>query len=374
VADVVLENLSRRFRRGVIAVNDMNLRAAHGELTVLVGPSGCGKTTTLRLIAGLEQPDHGMIQIGGRVVNRLSPFEREVAMVFQDAALYPHLTVRKNFVFPLKQRGIDRPEIDRRVTHIAQLLQIEHLLDRKPGELSGGEQQRAALGRTLIQRPAVALLDEPLNQLDASLRRTMRREIRALQHRLAQTMIFVTHDQHEAMALGDRLAVMCEGRVLQIDAPTNVYKNPADQFVSQFIGDPPMNLLEGYVKRIDGTLCFELPQMVNIALPQRFESALSNEPEQNIVLGIRPAHLQPCSPDAAELTLRNTRGETVGDSATIHGELPDGQTIAVQIQGDGQTSNTFTFNTDHLHLFEPGRFGRNLTANATGSDNPTTPV
>jgi multiple sugar transport system ATP-binding protein len=228
----------------VHAVDGVDLATREGEFLVLLGPSGCGKTTLLRMIAGLERPTGGQILIGGRVVNDLPPRARKIAMVFQSYALYPHMSVRNNIAFPLKAQGVPRADIPRKVEWAASLFDIERLLDRKPRQLSGGERQRVALARAVVREPAVFLLDEPLSNLDAKLRASARDELQQFQRRIATTTIYVTHDQIEAMGLGDRIAVMQGGRVRQIGTPAEVYDEPADTFVAGFLGSPPMNVLE----------------------------------------------------------------------------------------------------------------------------------
>ena len=366
MAEVVLDAITKRFGRRTTAVRVLSFEAAEGELTVLLGPSGCGKTTTLRLIAGLERPDDGRIQLEGRVINDLPPFQREVALVFQDSALYPHLSVRKNLQFPLKQRGIDTPEIDRRIDHAAQVLSIEHLLNRKPGRLSGGERQRAALGRLIVLQPAVSLLDEPFNQLDASLRRVLRGEIKLLQRQLKQTMIFVTHDQHEAMALADRIVVMHKGAAAQIGSPHAVYDHPADRFVAQFIGEPPMNLLHGEIQSVDGRPCFVIWPDVEIPLPQRFETVAQQHMGQSVVLGIRPGDLAPCEDEAGAtpcIRLDRAEMESTPQAALLQGRLSDGQRVCVHLsRGDLEAESTaFRPDPQRIHLFEADLGGRRLT-------------
>jgi multiple sugar transport system ATP-binding protein len=245
VAVVETRGLTKTFRNGQVgAVLDVDLLSQEGEFLVLLGPSGSGKTTLLRMIAGLEEPTSGEIRIGGVVVNGLSPRERRIAMVFQSYALYPHLTVHGNIVFPLKAQGVRRAERDKKAAWAAGLLGIGHLLGRKPRELSGGERQRVALARAIVREPSVFLLDEPLSNLDAKLRASAREEIEQFQKRVATTTIYVTHDQVEAMAMGDRVVVMNHGRVCQIGTPREVYDDPADTFVATFLGSPPMNVVE----------------------------------------------------------------------------------------------------------------------------------
>jgi ABC-type sugar transport system ATPase subunit len=245
VATVSFQHVDKRYSGGCHAVRDLNLEIADGELVVLVGPSGCGKTTTLRLLAGLEEPTSGELWIGARRVNDIEPSQRDIAMVLQSGALYPHLTVRKNLEFGLHMRGTSKAETARRVGDAVDLLGIAPLLDRKPAELSGGQQQRVALGRALVRQPQAFLLDEPLSNLDAQLRGQLRNEIASLHRKLGTTMIYVTHDQVEAMTLGQRIVVMNEGVVQQAAPPLEVYRRPANRFVAGFIGNPPMNFAAG---------------------------------------------------------------------------------------------------------------------------------
>ena len=247
MARVALDHLGKVYPNGARAVDDVTLEAADGELLVLVGPSGCGKSTVLRLIAGLEEATSGTIRIDDAVVNALPPQARNVAMVFQDYALYPHMTVRRNLEFPLKMRGAGRDEIERRIATVARQLDLDGLLERLPKQLSGGQRQRVAMGRALVREPAVSLLDEPLSNLDAKLRVEVRAEIAELQARTRTTMLYVTHDQVEAMTLGERVAVLNAGRLQQIASPRELYDRPASAFVAGFIGNPPMNLLPGRV-------------------------------------------------------------------------------------------------------------------------------
>ena len=243
MARIEIEGLGKVYPGGTRAVGDVSIDIADGELIVLVGPSGCGKSTLLRMVAGLESITEGTVRIGERVVNDLEPADRDIAMVFQNYALYPHMSVRANMEYGLKNRGTPRPEIDRRVAEAAEILQLGPVLDRKPRALSGGQRQRVAMGRAIVREPAAFLFDEPLSNLDAKLRGTMRLEIKALQRRLGTTSLYVTHDQLEAMTLADRLVVLNGGRVEQIGTPLEVYRRPASLFVAGFIGAPAMNLL-----------------------------------------------------------------------------------------------------------------------------------
>ena len=247
MARVVFEAVTKAFPGGTIAVDALDLEVVDGELMVLVGPSGCGKSTALRMIAGLEQPTGGTIRIGERDVNGISPGARDVAMVFQSYALYPHMTVRHNLAFPLRRRRMAKDEIERRVAAMAEMLELAELLGRKPGQLSGGQRQRVAMGRALIREPVAFLLDEPLSNLDAKLRTELRAELKRLHARLGTTMVYVTHDQIEAMTLGDRIAVMNRGRLQQVGTPDEIYRTPCNLFVARFVGSPAMNILPGPV-------------------------------------------------------------------------------------------------------------------------------
>jgi multiple sugar transport system ATP-binding protein len=244
VAAIQLQQLVKRYPNGHLAVQTLDLEIRDGEFLVLVGPSGCGKSTTLRMIAGLEEASEGRILIDGKDVTQAAPAERDIAMVFQNYALYPHMSVRENMAFGLRMRKLAEAEIQRRVDEAAAILGVEDLLDRRPREMSGGQRQRVALGRAIVRQPKAFLFDEPLSNLDAKLRVHMRTEIARLHRRLGTTMIYVTHDQVEAMGLGDRIAVMHKGTVRQIGSPREVYRDPADTFVASFLGSPPMNLID----------------------------------------------------------------------------------------------------------------------------------
>jgi multiple sugar transport system ATP-binding protein len=280
VAEVSLEHVTKRFASGAPAVNDLSLQVKDGELMVLLGPSGCGKTTGLRMVAGLERPDGGDIRIGGRRVNALEPKDRDVALGFQSYALYPHMTARGNMLYPLKVRTMSRLERERRVKQAAELLRITHLLDRKPRQLSGGEQQRVALGRAIVREPQVFLMDEPLSNLDAKLRVHTRAELKALQQQLGTTTVFVTHDQAEAMTMADRIAVLDHGALQQVGTPDDVYDRPANLFVAQFMGSPPMNTLsvtpEGGRLMAEGGWSFVPPPRATML------------PDGPLTLGMRP--------------------------------------------------------------------------------------
>jgi multiple sugar transport system ATP-binding protein len=284
---VLLKDIVKSFRRGVVAVDLVSLEIADQEFFVILGPSGCGKTTLLRIVAGLEEPDAGDIYIGDRRVNNLEPKERDIAMVFQNYALYPHMTVFENMAFALKLRKLPPAEIRRRVDEAAKILGISELLERKPAELSGGQRQRVAVGRAIVRNPQVFLFDEPLSNLDAKLRVGMRAELARIHQRLRTTVIYVTHDQVEAMTLGQRIGVMRQGKLVQVADPLTLYNRPVNRFVAGFIGSPPMNLFSGVI--MTGPLRFVNP---NFALELPPAIAGQARPEQAVVLGIRPEHIR----------------------------------------------------------------------------------
>jgi multiple sugar transport system ATP-binding protein len=282
MAAIELHGVSKEFADGTRAVDDMDLAVADGEFMILVGPSGCGKTTALRMVAGLESVSSGEIRVGGQVVNDLDPVERDIAMVFQNYALYPHMSVRDNIGFPLRMRRMAKRERDERVTEAARMLGIEELLHRKPRELSGGQRQRVAMGRAVVRHPQAFLMDEPLSNLDAKLRVQMRAELVKLHARLGVTTIYVTHDQTEAMTLGQRVAVLSRGVVQQVDTPQRLYTHPANTFVASFIGSPAMNFLPGKLVRggleLGGT---------RLELRDSVRTRLLHQPER-VLVGLRP--------------------------------------------------------------------------------------
>jgi len=278
LAEVEFRDVTRKYAGGTVALKGLNLTVGDGEFLILVGPSGCGKSTALRLLAGLDKPTSGEIRIGGSVVNGLAPGERDIAMVFQNYALYPHMTVYRNLAYGLRQRRTPRDEVERRVRETAALLEIDQLLDRKPGQLSGGQRQRVAMGRALVRKPQAFLLDEPLSNLDAKLRNQVRGDLKRLHRELPVTSIYVTHDQVEAMTLGDRLCVMSAGEVQQIGTTDDIYNRPANTFVAAFMGSPPMNLLPGVVRH--GTLHVGDAAITTAATP-----------DGAVTVGVRPEHL-----------------------------------------------------------------------------------
>jgi sn-glycerol 3-phosphate transport system ATP-binding protein len=312
MSEVEFRGVTKRFGDDTVAVEALDLDVADGELMVLVGPSGCGKSTALRMVAGLERPTAGSIRIGGRDVDGLSPGARDVAMVFQSYALYPHMTVRRNLAFPLRRRNMDKAEIGRRVADVAEMLELTELLHRKPAQLSGGQRQRVAMGRALIREPVAFLLDEPLSNLDAKLRSELRAELKRLHARLSTTMIYVTHDQVEAMTLGDRIAVMDRGRLLQVGTPEEIYGRPCNEFVARFVGSPAMNLLPG---------------------PAVGEGA-------NVVVGIRPETLRPVVELAGGVAIEIVAEvvEPLGSDVFVHGRTDAGQEVVARLPGNARVA------------------------------------
>ncbi|PWR17609.1 sn-glycerol-3-phosphate import ATP-binding protein UgpC [Zavarzinia compransoris] len=319
MAEISLRNLGKTYAGGIQAVADVNLAVADGEFVVLVGPSGCGKSTLLRMVAGLEEISAGEIAIGGRVVNRLEPAARDIAMVFQNYALYPHMTVRENMAYGLKNRGFPRDEIARRVEAAAHLLELQPYLDRKPRALSGGQRQRVAMGRAIVRQPAAFLFDEPLSNLDAKLRVTMRGEIRKLQRRLGTTSLYVTHDQLEAMTLADRLVVLKGGRIEQVGSPLDVYHRPASTFVAGFIGAPAMNLLAARI---------EAGRLILAGV----EIGRADRPDGAVTLGVRAEDIGLVPPgQGVAMTLDYI--EELGAGRIVHG-LVDGQPLCLSLPAD----------------------------------------
>ena len=292
MARVELQGVVKIFEGGTVAVQRTDLTIEDREFLVLVGPSGCGKSTLLRMIAGLEETSEGSIKIAGRDVTHLSPKDRDVAMVFQNYALYPHMTAYDNLAFGLKLRRIPKPEIDKRVREAAGILGIEPLLQRKPAALSGGQRQRVAVGRAIVRQPRAFLFDEPLSNLDANLRVQMRREILRLHRRLGATMIYVTHDQIEAMTMGERIAVMRAGRIHQVADPLTIYHRPSDRFVASFIGSPSMNFFEGRLSGSATALRFE-SDGITLPIPAPWSAQLEPHAGEAVALGVRPEHLAP---------------------------------------------------------------------------------
>ena len=288
MAQVLIRDVVKVYPGNVTAVKGINLDIADGEFMVLVGPSGCGKSTTLRMTAGLEEISDGTISIGPRIVNDVPPKDRDIAMVFQNYALYPHMTVYKNMAFGLKLRKTPKAEIDQRVRDAAEILGITPLLERKPKALSGGQRQRVALGRAIVRDPSVFLFDEPLSNLDAKLRVETRAEIKRLHKRLTTTTIYVTHDQEEAMTLGDRVCIMSDGLIQQCDTPLTVYERPVNRFVAAFLGTPPMNFIDGRLIAQDGGLWFANDHGVKVKLTGHHAELAAGHAGKDVVMGLRP--------------------------------------------------------------------------------------
>jgi multiple sugar transport system ATP-binding protein len=358
MANVTYDHVYKRFGE-VTAVNDMNLEIVDKEFLVLVGPSGCGKTTALRLLAGLEEISEGTISIEDRVVNDVAPKDRDIAMVFQSYALYPHMSVYDNMAFGLKLRKTPKDEIKRRVEEAGQILGIEHLLDRKPRQLSGGQRQRVAVGRAIVREPKVFLFDEPLSNLDAKLRVQTRAEITKLHQRLQTTFIYVTHDQVEAMTMASRIAVMKDGILHQVDTPQNLYDYPANVFVAGFIGSPAMNFFEAKVQKSDGQLVVDGGSF-SVPVPAEKTAMYGNHTGKPVIFGIRPDDVHdpkfaPPSIQAAEVDIKVDVTELMGNE--IFAYLLSGDNAFVgridprtnlQVGGQGKV----VFNMDNMHLFE----------------------
>ena len=325
MAEIAYDSVAKIYPDGTQAVRDLDLEIADGELMVLVGPSGCGKTTALRMLAGLEEISEGEIRIGDRIVNDLTPKDRDIAMVFQSYALYPHMTVEQNLAFGLKLRKLPKKEVEERVRRAARILQIEEFLKRKPRALSGGQRQRVAMGRAIVREPQAFLMDEPLSNLDAKLRVQMRAEIHQLQRRLGVTTIYVTHDQVEAMTMGDRVAVMNAGHLQQVNTPQVLYDHPVNEFVAGFIGSPSINLVESQLARSNGNLQVTLGEHRVTVDDQlaRNRSGLGDYIGKKIILGIRPedfedAAIEPDAPADRRIKVTADLTEPLGSEVLVH--------------------------------------------------------
>lgn len=369
MAQVKLTNIKKVYPGGVEAVHTSNLDIKDTEFMVLVGPSGCGKSTTLRMIAGLEEITEGTIEIGDRVVNDVPPKDRDIAMVFQNYALYPHMNVYKNMAFGLKLRKFPKAEIDNRVKEAAKSLGIHELLDRKPKALSGGQRQRVALGRAIVRQPSAFLLDEPLSNLDAKMRVAMRKELNLLHSRLNATMIYVTHDQIEAMTLGQRICVMSDGYIEQVGPPLEVYDKPVSEFVAGFIGTPPINFFRGELQE-EGNAVYFSARGIKLTLDARLKEAVKkNTKAREITYGIRPENLEIVSgepgADDKPFTFETNVEivEKLGDEQLIYCKSGDTSFIAKADSHDTVEMNQslkVKVNPDASHLFEPEK-GKNIT-------------
>jgi multiple sugar transport system ATP-binding protein len=348
---IALRGVSKRYG-DVLAVDDLSLVAHDKEFLVLLGPSGCGKSTVLRLIAGLDDPDAGTIEIGDRVVNDVDPEHRDVAMVFQSYALYPHMNVRRNIAFPLRARRVPAQERDAAVGDAASALGLTELLDRRPAQLSGGQRQRVALARAIVRRPLAFLMDEPLSNLDAKLRVQTRAELIELQRRLEATVLYVTHDQVEAMTMGDRIALMDGGRLQQVGAPVDVYARPANLFVARFLGSPPMNTVSGCL--VDGG-AFEVPG-ARLPLPAPLAAAAHKAGATTLVIGVRPEHLT-FTDDSTSVPATVSVVESLGHELNVVCRLVDEQMVIVRVDSESPAPAAgaaigLAARPEHLHLFD----------------------
>ncbi|MBX2838458.1 MAG: sn-glycerol-3-phosphate ABC transporter ATP-binding protein UgpC [Gammaproteobacteria bacterium] len=356
MARIQLSNVHKNFGATKV-IRGVDIDIEDGEFVVFVGPSGCGKSTLLRLIAGLEDITSGELRIDDRVVNELQPKERGVAMVFQSYAIFPHMTVRENIAFGLTIRKEDKHEIERKVSAAARMLQMEELLDRRPSQLSGGQRQRVAIGRAIVRDPTVFLFDEPLSNLDAALRMSTRQEISSLHHQLKTTMIYVTHDQVEAMTLADKIVVLKNGEVMQVGAPMELFHHPANLFVAGFLGAPSMNFMDVTVQACDDQFATVSGSSVqDISVPHRGRRL---EVGQHATLGVRPQHLKPVGPGAGCLTGTVLLTERLGSETVIDVKLETGDKIIAALPEDavmeiGSTAS-FDLDTKLLHLFDEVR-------------------
>jgi multiple sugar transport system ATP-binding protein len=383
MAEIAYDSVAKVYPDGTRAVNDLDLEIGDGELMVLVGPSGCGKTTALRMLAGLEEISDGEIRIGDRIVNDLTPKDRDIAMVFQSYALYPHMTVEQNLAFGLKLRKLPKKEVSERVRRAAKILQIEEFLKRKPRALSGGQRQRVAMGRAIVREPQAFLMDEPLSNLDAKLRVQMRAEIHQLQRRLGVTTIYVTHDQVEAMTMGDRVAVMNAGHLLQVDTPQVLYDNPVNEFVAGFIGSPSINLVEAELEQANGGLVVEFGghRLAVDDQAVRNRSGLKDYIGRAVMLGVRPedfedASLEPDTPPDRRVKATANLTEPLGAEVLVYFATEAtrvvssavaadaGEDAEVQLGGDDEGEPTtnlvavgseieLAVDTSRLYFFDP---------------------
>ena len=369
MAEVVFENVTKIYPGGIKAVDGISLRIKDQEFVVLVGPSGCGKSTSLRMVAGLEEISDGLIRIGDRVVNDVPPKNRDIAMVFQNYALYPHMTVYKNMAFGLKLRGYPKREIEERVMRAANMLGINELLQRKPKALSGGQRQRVAVGRAIVRQPQAFLFDEPLSNLDAKLRVTTRAELKKLHRELRTTTIYVTHDQEEAMTLGDRIVVMKDGLVQQCATPLEVYEQPTNRFVAGFVGTPPINFFQGTLVARNGAMYFD-EGTCQLRLLKDMADRLAKFVGKAVILGARPE----CMSDSAAgrwageeniLPVKVSVYEPLGDKMDVYASTTQHSHIVARVDAHaGLTEGTqlqLHLDMRKVHIFEPGDAGVNLS-------------
>ena len=375
MSQVILEGVTKIFPGGIQAVYEMDLEIADEEFMVLVGPSGCGKSTTLRMVAGLEEVTGGTIRIGDRVVNDVPPKNRDIAMVFQNYALYPHMTVYKNMAFGLKLRKVPKKETDRKVREAARMLGIEELLDRKPKALSGGQRQRVAVGRAIVRSPKAFLFDEPLSNLDAKLRVEMRAELKKLHRELRTTTIYVTHDQEEAMTLGDRVVVMKDGVIQQVDGPLTIYDRPVNRFVAGFVGTPPMNFFEGRLLSDNGATYFD-EGADKIRLPDDLVERVAGRVGESIVLGVRPECMSDRNEGSFEgkenaLAVKVSVVEPLGDKMDVYLSTANHEHLVCRADSHSQIQEgqelPMYLDMSRVHIFEPGETGMNVSLSDTGA-------
>jgi len=366
MANVELKKIEKIYPNGFRAVKGIDLKIKNGEFMVLVGPSGCAKSTTLRMIAGLEEISGGELWIGESMVNALPPSERNIAMVFQDYALYPHMTVYDNMAYGLRIKKIDKNEIDKRVRNAAEILGLSAHLSKKPKAMSGGQRQRVAVGRTIVREPEVFLFDEPLSNLDAKLRVHMRSEITRIQKKLKTTMIYVTHDQVEAMTMGDRICVMNFGEIMQVAEPLELYERPANKFVATFIGSPAMNIIGGVVKKEDDKIFFKAPTMEFEITDEKTKRRLEKYVDEEVDFGLRPEHI--LSAEFAKIPGVEVKGnieivELMGNEVIIHFKVGENTMIAridPHSKIDREKQHTFLMDMSFSHFFDK-ETGLNIT-------------
>ena len=357
MAEIILKNITKEYDNGFQAVKNINLEIKDNEFVILVGPSGCGKSTTLRMIAGLEDISDGDLFLDGKRINDVPPQERDIAMVFQNYALYPHMTVYQNIAYSLKIKKVPKDEIDRRVRETAASLGLTELLDRKPGQLSGGQKQRVAMGRAIIRHPKAFLMDEPLSNLDAKLRGQMRVEIADLYQRLNTTFIYVTHDQTEAMTLGTKIVVMKDGEIQQIDNPTNLFNYPVNKFVAGFIGTPTMNFFDAECAEEGGKLCLRtLDGKIELTPEKEQKLREGGWAGRKVTAGIRPEHLEFCTEEQAAFKGEISVFELLGSNAIIYAQCADGRIVMNTNDTVSREHGEAVFmkpREDKLHIFDP---------------------
>ena len=376
MANIVLEGVTKVYGQDILAVDNIDLEIREGEFMVLLGPSGCGKSTTLRMIAGLEEVTSGNLKINGEIVNDVDPADRDLAVVFQNYALYPHMTVERNLAFGLKLRKTPQEVIDRRIRDTTAMLGIDNLLDRRPSELSGGQQQRVALGRALVRDPEAFLLDEPLSNLDAKLRATMRTELIKIHRMFGKTVVHVTHDQVEAMTMGERICIMREGRVIQVGPPLEVYRHPADSFVAGFLASPPMNLLKARLTGHHGVDEAGL-SAVNLPIPRHRQAPLRRHAGSEVIVGIRPEDVhtdEPADGTHHRLDVTVVAVEVLGPEVILVADLGDGQEVSVRqgstFQAAAGARIPLYIDLEQLHFFEAGSGLAILHGGASGPVRP----